>query len=166
MEIRWIFNAASSFNKLWNKNYYENETRFNGVYSRDNFPKKIKDGANIINLDEYEDVGIHWIDLYVANIEFIYCDIFGVELVPKEIERFIRYKNIKTNIFRVQSYNSIILRYFCVWFIDFRVAGKTVIYFTSLFSAYVFEKNDSIILSYFKTIKIIVLIWEIKEKLD
>ena len=52
MEIRWIFNAALSFNKLWNKKYYQNEPRFNGVYSRDNLPKKIKDGAYIINLDD------------------------------------------------------------------------------------------------------------------
>ena len=91
----------------------------------------------------------------VAVIEIIYCEIFGVELVPKEIERFIRYKNIKTNIFRVQSNNSIILRYFCIGFIDFRFAGKTLIDLISFFSPYDFEKNDSIILSYFKTSKII-----------
>ena len=39
--------------------YYQNEPRFNGVYSRDNLPNKIKDRAYIINLDEYEDVGTH-----------------------------------------------------------------------------------------------------------
>ena len=36
--------------------YYQNEPRFNGVYSRDNLPK-IKDGAYVINLDEYSDIG-------------------------------------------------------------------------------------------------------------
>ena len=41
--------------------YYENELRFNGFYFRDNLPKKIKDGAYVINLDEYKDVGTHWI---------------------------------------------------------------------------------------------------------
>ena len=44
--------------------YYENEPRFNGVFSRDNMPKKIKDGAYVINLDEYADVGTHWIALF------------------------------------------------------------------------------------------------------
>ena len=39
--------------------YYENETRFNGVYSRVNLPNKIKDGAYVINLDEHVDVGTH-----------------------------------------------------------------------------------------------------------
>ena len=57
--------------------YYQNESRFNGVYSRDNLPKKIKDGTYVINLDEYEDVGTHWIALYVKNIEIIYFDSFG-----------------------------------------------------------------------------------------
>ena len=41
--------------------YYENESRFNGVYSRGNLPNKIKDGAYVINLDEYSDIGTHWI---------------------------------------------------------------------------------------------------------
>ena len=43
---------------------YKNEPRFNGVFSRRNFPKKIKHGAYVINLDEYADVGIHWIALF------------------------------------------------------------------------------------------------------
>ena len=47
--------------------YYENEPRFNDVYSRDNLPANIKKGAFVINLDEYEDAGTHWIALYVKN---------------------------------------------------------------------------------------------------
>ena len=38
--------------------YYQNEPRFNGVF-RDNLPDKIKDGAYVINLDEYSDIGTH-----------------------------------------------------------------------------------------------------------
>ena len=41
--------------------YYQNEPRFNEVNSRDNLPDKIKDGAYVINLDEYSDIGTHWI---------------------------------------------------------------------------------------------------------
>ena len=80
--------------------YYKNQTRFNGVYSRDNLPNKIKDGAYIINLDEYSDIGIHWVALYVSNNDVTYFDSFGVEHIPKEIKTFINTKNIKTNIFR------------------------------------------------------------------
>ena len=44
--------------------YCQNEPKFNGVYSRNTLPK-IKDGAYVINLDEYESIGTHWIALYV-----------------------------------------------------------------------------------------------------
>ena len=132
------------------KEYYENEPRFNGVYSGDNLPKTIKNGSYVISLDEYADVGTHWIALYVKNNEIIYLDSFGVEHIPKEIKRFIGHKNIKTNIFRIQADNSIMCGYFCIGFIDFMFAGKSLIDFTSLFSPYDFEINDDIILSYFK----------------
>ena len=85
----------------------KSESRFNGVYSRDNLPKTIENGAYVINLDEYADVGTHWVALYVKNNGVIYCDSFGVEHAPKEIKRFIGHKNIKTNIFRIQADNSI-----------------------------------------------------------
>ena len=114
--------------------YYENEPRFNGVYSRSNLPKMIKNGAYVINIDEYADVGTHWIVLYVKNNEVIYFDSFGVEHVPKEVKNFIGNKDIKTNIFRIQAYNSIMCSYFCIGFIDFMLAGKTLIDFTNLFS--------------------------------
>ena len=65
--------------------YYENEPRFNGVFSRDNLLKKIKDGAYVINLDEHKDTGTHWIALFCMRNEFIYFDRFGVEHIPKEI---------------------------------------------------------------------------------
>ena len=112
---------------------YQNQTRFNGFYSRDNLPK-IKDGACVINLDEYSDIGTHLIALYVLNNDVTYFDIFGVEHIPQEIKAFIGNKNIKTNIFRIQAYDSIMCRYFCIGFIDFTLAGKTLTDFTNLFS--------------------------------
>ena len=102
--------------------YYENEPRFNGVYSRDNLPK-IKVGAYIINFDEHYDTGTHWIALWVNNNNTTYFDSFGVEHIPKEIKTFINEK-IVTNFFRIQGYHSIICGYFCIGFIDFMLAGK------------------------------------------
>ena len=122
--------------------YYQNELRYNGVYSRENLPKTIKNGAYVINFDEYADVGTYWIALYCKNIEITYFDSFGVEHVPKETEKFIVHKNIKTNIFRIQSNNSIMCGYFCTGFYDFTVADKILIDFTSLFCPYKFEKNN------------------------
>ena len=121
-----------------------------GVYSRDDLPNTIKNGAYVINLDEYADVGTHWIALYVKNNEITYFDSFGVEHVPKQIKKFIGHKDIKANIFRIQADNSIMCGYFCIGFIDFMFAGRSLIDFTSLFSPYDFKKNDKIVLAYFK----------------
>ena len=130
--------------------YYENEPRFNGVFSRDNMPKKIKDGAYVINLDEYADVGTHWIALFCKKSEIVYFDSFGVEHIPEEIKEFIGNKNIKGNLFRVQVNNSVMCGYFCIGFIDFMFAGKKLTKLTTLFSPYNFDKNDKITLRYFK----------------
>ena len=51
--------------------YYQNESKFNGVYSRNNL-SKIKGGAYIINLDDYESVGAHWTLLYVNDDDVTY----------------------------------------------------------------------------------------------
>ena len=61
-----------------------------------------KNGAYVISLNEYADVGTHWIALYAKNNEVIHFDSFGVEHVPKEIKRFIGQKSVKTNIFTIQ----------------------------------------------------------------
>ena len=74
--------------------YYQNEPRFNGVFSRDNLPNNIKNGAYVINLDEYHDIGTHWVALYVYNKTAIYFDSFGVEHIPKEIIKLVARKII------------------------------------------------------------------------
>ena len=140
--------------------YYKNEPRFNGVYSRDNLPKAIKKGAYVINLDEYMDIGTHWIALYVQSTgvfdkyvktnEVIYFDSFGVEHIPKEIKKFIGNKNIKASICRLQVYDSIMCGYFCIEFINYMFDGKGLIDFTSLFSPHDFKKNDKIIKELYK----------------
>ena len=79
--------------------YYQNEPRFNGVYSRNNLPKKVKDGAYVINLDKYADVGTHWIALFCNRSEIVYFDTFGVEDVLEEIKVFVGNKSITANIF-------------------------------------------------------------------
>ena len=72
--------------------------------------------------------------MYVQINDVSYFDSFGVEHIPKEIRTFIGNKNIKTNIFRIQAYDSIICGYFCIGLIDFMLAGKILTEFTNLFS--------------------------------
>ena len=128
--------------------YYQNEPSFNGVYSRDNLNNKIKNDAYVINLDEYRDIGTHWVALYVNNKSATYFDAFGVEHIPEEIEKFIGNKNIITNIFRIQAYDSVMCDYFCIVFIDFMFNGNSLTDFTNFFSPNDFKKNDDIILNY------------------
>ena len=111
--------------------YYKNEPRFNGVYSRDNL-SKIKDGAFIIDLEEYSDIGTHWVALWVKNNNATYFDSFGVEHIPKEIIKLIKNRNIKTNIFRIKAYGLIMCGYFCIAFIDFMFKGKSLTDYTIL----------------------------------
>ena len=121
--------------------YYQNEPRFNEVYSRDNLPDKIKYGAYVINLDEYSDIGTHWITLYVNNKTVTYFDSFGVEHIPKEVKTFINNKNIIANIFRIQAYDSVMCGYFCIRFIDFMFKDNGLTGFTNLFSPNNFKKK-------------------------
>ena len=113
--------------------YYQNKPKFNGVYSRDNLSDEVKDGAYIINLDEQSDIGTHWVALYLSNNDVTYFDSFGVEHISKEIKKFISNKNIKTSIFRIQAYDSIMCVCFCIGFINFMLAGKTLTDFRNLF---------------------------------
>ena len=93
---------------------------------------------------------MHWIALFCNRNEIVYFDSFGVEHIPEEMKDFIGHKNIISNIFWVQANNSVKCGYFCIGFIDFMLAGQKLSDFTSLYSPYDFEKNDSRILSYFK----------------
>ena len=113
-------------------------------------PKTIKDGAYVINLNEYVDVGTHWIALFYNKNEIVYVDSFGVEHVPEEIKEFVWNKNIIANIFWARANDSVICEYFCIQFIDFMLAGKKLTDFTNMFSRHDFKKNDDIILTYFK----------------
>ena len=147
-------NSLLPFHPLTNieiSEYYKNEPRFNGVYSRDNLPKITKKGAYVINLDEYENTGTHWIALFIKTNEFIYFDSFGIEHIPKEINKFIgSNKKIKANIFRIQAYDSIMCGYFCIEFINYMLKGKTLLDYTNLFSPNDFKKNDRTIKRIFK----------------
>ena len=110
---------------------------------------KYRMGAYVINLDEHSDIGTHWIVLYIKNNDITYFGSFGVEHISKEIKAFVKKKNIITNIFRIQAYDSIMCGYFCIAFIDFMLKGKSLTEYTNLFSPNDFKKNDDTILNYF-----------------
>ena len=113
MEIKWIFNAASSFNK---QKYYQNKRRFNGVCSRYNLSKKVKDEAYVINLDEYADVSTYWIAYFELKLKLFILTVLELNMFLKKLK--IHW------LFRIHSNNLIMCGYFCIGFIDFMFAGK------------------------------------------
>ena len=76
--------------------YYQNEHKFNSVYSRKNLPK-IKDGTYAINLDEYKAIGPHQIVLYVNAQNVTYFHSFGVKTTYSK-------RNLKSH--RKQKYDN------------------------------------------------------------
>ena len=102
--------------------YYQNEPKFNGVHSRNN-SSKIKDGVYIINLDEYEPTGTHWIALYVNAKNVTYFDSFKLNILQKKLEN-----SLKIEI------------YFCIGFIDFMLKGKGLLEYRNLFSPKKYKK--------------------------
>ena len=153
-EVKKKLNSLLPFHPLANieiSKYYKNEPRFNGVYSRNDLPNKVKKGAYVINLYEYKNTGTHWISLFVKTNEVIYFNSSGIEHIPKEINKFIgSNKKIKANIFRIQAYDSIMCGYFCIEFINYILKGKTLLDHTNLFSPNDFQKNDRTIGIIFK----------------
>ena len=69
--------------------YYQNEPRLNGVFSRNNLHKNIKDGAYVINFHEYEAADTHWVALFCNRNEIVYFDSFIVEHVPEETKEIV-----------------------------------------------------------------------------
>ena len=137
------------------------------MYSRNNLPNKIKKGAYVISLDEYENTGTHSISLFVKPKYKVYFDSFGIEYFPKKINKFIdndttksttepsslersAIARIKSNIFRIQAYDSIMCGYFCIEFINYMLRGKTLLDYTNLFSPNDFKMNDRVIKRIFK----------------
>ena len=114
------------------QNYYQSESKFNGVFSRNNL-LKLKDGAYVKKLDEVKSIGTHWRALYLNGNNIINFDSFGIEHIPQKIKKFIVNKSIITNIYRIQAYDSIMCGYFCVGFIDFMLKGKSLLNYTNLF---------------------------------
>ena len=71
---------------------YQNKLRFNGVYSTDNMPKKIKHGAYVINIDGYADVSTHWIALHIEDIELLILTVLELNMFLKKTKSLLDIK--------------------------------------------------------------------------
>ena len=110
----------------------------------------MKKGAYVINLDEYENTGTHWVSLFVKANKVIYFDSFGIEHILEETDKFIGNKKIKASIFRMQTYDSVMCGYFCIEFINYMFKSKKLLDYTNLFLPNDFKNNDQVIKRIFK----------------
>ena len=94
----------------------------------------IKDGEYVNNLDEYKSTGTHWITLYMNSDNVTCFDSFRVEHVSKGIKKIIDNKNIINNFLRIKAYDPVICGHFCMGFIDFMLASKSLLEYTNLIS--------------------------------
>ena len=95
-------------------NYFNYEPRFNGVSSRNNLPR-IKDGADVINLDDKNSKGTHWISSFIDRNTAVYFDSFGIECICQEVTNKLRNKSFTQNTFRIQDNESIMYEFYRIY---------------------------------------------------
>ena len=92
----------------------------------------------------------NWVSLFIDKNLAVYFDFFGVAYNPQEVLNKVKDKSITHNIFRIQDNESIMCGFYCIAFIEYMLAGKTLLDYTNLFSLNDYKKNDKIISKYFK----------------
>ena len=106
-------------------NYFNYEPRFNGVFSRSNLPR-IKDQAYVINLDDRNSKGTHWVSLFIDRNLAVYFDSFRIDYIPQEVLNKIKDKSVTHNIFRIQDNKSVMCEFYCIAFKEYMLAEKTL----------------------------------------
>ena len=104
----WIktFSSTPPFKNIEITNYFNYKSRFNGVFSRNNLPR-IKDGANVISLDEKHSKGTYCVSLFIDRNVVVYFDSFGIECIPQAVLSKFRDNLTTHNIFRIQYDESV-----------------------------------------------------------
>ena len=101
-------------------------------FSGNNLPG-IKDGSYVINLDDKKSKVTYWVSLFIDRNTAICLYSFGIEYIPLEILSKIRDKSITHNIFRLQDNRSIMCGFYCITFIEYMLAGKTLLDYGDLY---------------------------------
>ena len=114
-----------------------------------NYLPKIKDGVYVINLDNKNSKVTHLLSSFINRNTAVYFDSFGIEYVTQEVLNKIRDKSIIRNIFRIQDNESAMCGFYCINFIEYMLAAKTLLDYTNLFSPNYYKKTDKLY-QYFK----------------
>ena len=124
--------------------------RFNGCFCKNELKKNCPDGYYVVNLDDSNKEGSHWVAFYKSDKIFIYWDSFGV-LPPVEILKCINPKTKECiyNDFEIQDYHSSSCGYFCIAFVCCVNNLNSFQNFVNKFSAET-KLNDSILYNILK----------------
>ena len=95
--------------------------------------------------------GTHWPSLFIDKNTAVYFASFGIDYTPQEVLNKIKDKSITNNIFRKKDNESIMCGFYCIAFIEYMLAGKTLLNYTNLFSPNNYKKNDKVIYKFLKT---------------
>ena len=144
-----IFSSTAFLQQYRDFKYFHYKSRFNGIFSRDDLPK-IKDGSDVTNLDDKQSKGKHWVSLFTERNEGVYFDSFGTEYSHQEVLTKTKDKPVPHNIFRIQSVDSIMCKFYCIAFIEHMIVEKFLLEQTNLFSPNDFGNNHKITYKYLK----------------
>ena len=130
-------------NNIKNTNCFKYQTRFDGVFSRDNL-LRTKEGACVINLDGKQTETTHWVSLFIDRYNAGYFYSFCIEYIPQEELSKIKNKSMPRNIFWIQDDDFIMCGIYCIIFVEYMLTRKTL-NVTNLFSLNNYKKSVKII---------------------
>ena len=141
------FRSTPSFKQYRDCQLFQLQTQI--FISRNNLPK-IKDGTYVISLYDKNSKGTHWVALFANKNTAVYSDSFGIEYIPQEVLKRIKDKSITRNIFRIQDNDSIMCGFYCAAFVEYMLAEKSLLDYTTFFSLNDYKINDKITHKCFK----------------
>ena len=124
--------------------YFNYDSKFNGVFSRNNLPR-IKYVPYVINLDDKNSKETHSDSLFIDRNTAVYFDSFRIEYIPQKVLNKIKDKSITHSIFRIHDNDSFTCGFCCIVFVEYLLAGTNLLDYTNLFSPNDYKKNDKII---------------------
>ena len=119
----------------------KNDKNYIGTFSKDNVPILKNNESSIVNLADSSNKGTHCIAMKFINNKLFYFDSYGIPFIPDIIKK--QYDKIITNIYRIQSIDSIECRKLCILFIKSNIQNESdYIKFLLQFHKNNFQKND------------------------
>ena len=102
----------------------KHDKNYIGTFSKDNVPILKNNKSTIINLQDSDKSGTHWVSYKRIGDKIYYFDSYAVSFIPDIIKK--QYPNYKfiCNIYRVQSTDSIQCARYCILFIQSNIKNE------------------------------------------